>query len=478
MSPFDGMPDYAEYDAGIAALKTPPHSVEAEQSVIGGLLIAPNAFDAVSDLIAEPDFFRPEHRAAFAAIAHLAEAGQPHDAVTVCDMLSATGQLDRAGGFAYLVELAKNTPSAANIRAYASAVRERATLRNLITAGQAIADSAYDPAGRTAAELIDEAQAAVIALGDTGSAEPDLHCAGRMKNLIAEWERRAACDGLVGLSTGFEALDRRTNGLGAGNLIILAARPSMGKTSLAMNIAEHTAVVENKPVLVFSMEMTGEELLDRMASAVGKIPYELIRTGRIFGDAEHESKIIPAVGRIKSAPLYIDDRAGLTIAQMRNAARRLHRQHPLALIVVDYLQLAVGKTRSKTDSREQEISSISRGLKALAKELKCPVIALSQLNRNVENRTNKRPVNSDLRDSGAIEQDADVIWFIYRDEVYNEDSPDKGIAEILCTKQRNGALGVDRLATNLAQCRFENLAPGWQPREHTPAPRKQGGFSL
>jgi replicative DNA helicase len=477
MSPFDGMPDYPDYD-DVAALKMPPHSTEAEQAVIGGLLIATNAFDAITDLVAEADFFRIEHRTAFAAIAHLAEAGKPHDAVTVCDMLSATDQLDRAGGFAYLLDLAKNTPSAANIRAYACAVRERATLRNLITAGQAIADSGFSPDGRSAAELIDEAQAVVIALGDTGSAEQDLHCASRMKNLITEWERRAACDGLVGLSTGFSALDQRTNGLGAGNLIILAARPSMGKTSLVMNIAEHCAVTENKPALVFSMEMTAEELLDRMAAAVGKIPYELIRTGKVFGHPDHDSRIIPALGRIKSAPLYIDDRAGLTIAQMRSAARRVHRQSPLSLIVVDYLQLAVGKVRSKTDNREQEISGISRGLKALAKELKCPVIALSQLNRNVENRANKRPVNSDLRDSGAIEQDADVIWFIYRDEVYNEDSHDKGIAEILCTKQRNGALGVDRLATNLAHCRFENLSAGYQPREHEPAPRKQRGFSL
>lgn len=455
----------ADYD--IAQLKLPPHSLEAEQSIIGGLLIADRNFDAISECVDESDFYRSEHRMIFREMAKLADAGQPHDIVTIAAVLTATGELDRIGGFAYLAEVARNTPSTSNLRAYARAVRERAVLRRLIIVGQDIADSAYHANGRKSAELIDDAQAAVIALSETGNDEQDLHCASHLKNLAQEWQRRADCEGLIGLSTGFEALDQRTNGLNAGDLIILAARPSMGKTSLAMNIVEHIVLDEKKPVLVFSMEMNAEQLLDRMAASVGKIPYSLIRNGKVFGHSEYDAHVLPTISRLKTAPLYIDDRAALTIAQIRSRARKLHKRESLGLIVVDYLQLA----KARAESRVMEVTAISQGLKALAKELRVPVLALSQLNRAVDSRSDRRPNNSDLRDSGAIEQDADVIWFIYRDEVYNENSPRKGFAEIICTKQRNGPTGTDYLAVNLDRCRFDNLTQGYTP---TTAPTSSG----
>lgn len=460
----------------IAGLKIPPHSVEAEQSVLGGLMIDAGAWDRLDGILSAEDFYRAEHRLIFAAVSQLAAAGSPVDPITLADILSHAGTLDQAGGIGYLAEMAAKIPSAANIRAYATAVRDRSRLRALITAGNEIADAGYNADGRPVADLIDDAQQRVMALGAQSQDGGDLHCSSRFANLIAEWERRAACDGLVGLSTGFEALDRRTNGLGDGNLVILAARPSMGKTALAMNIAEHVAVVEKKPVLVFSMEMSTEELLDRVAASLGRIPYELIRTGQVFENPEHSAKVMPCVARLKAAPLYIDDRSSLTVQQMRTTARKLHAKAPLRLVVVDYLQLAGSTARGRSDTREQEVSAIARGLKSLAKELGCPVIALSQLNRNVEQRTDKRPVNADLRDSGAIEQDADTIWFIYRDEVYNEDSPEKGIAEIITRKLRNGQPGTDRIASNLAMCRFENLARGYEPPPQPERAPRRGGF--
>jgi len=474
MSPFDGVSDYDD----IASLKTPPYSLEAEQAVLGGLLIDPGAWDRLDGIVAAEDFYRPEHRRIFEVMASLGQDGSPIDPITVADALSHAGQLEQAGGFGYIAELAAKTPGAANVRAYAQAVRERAQLRSLIMAGTEIADSGYNADGRAVADLIDAAQQRVMALGAQSQDGGDLHCSSRFASLIAEWERRSECDGLVGLSTGFEALDRRTNGLGDGNLVILAARPSMGKTALAMNIAEHVAVVEKKPVLVFSMEMSTEELLDRVAASLGRIPYEMIRTGKVFEHSEYSVKVMPTVARLKAAPLYIDDRSSLTVQQMRTTARKIHAKTPVRLVIVDYLQLAGVAARGRNnDTREQEVSGIARGLKSLAKELGCPVIALSQLNRNVEQRPNKRPVNSDLRDSGAIEQDADVIMFIYRDEVYNEDSPEKGITEIITRKLRNGQPGTDRIASNLAMCRFDNLAHDYQPpAAETVRPSRRGGF--
>ncbi len=461
---------FADYD-DLAHLKTPPHSNEAEQAVIGGLLIG-GSFDAIADLIAEADFFRSEHRTAFAAISRLADAGQPHDAVTVCDALSASGDLERAGGFAYLIDIANNTPSAANLRAYASAVRERATLRNLISVGQSIADSGYSPDDRTAAELIDQAQAEIIALGDRGGAEQELHVAESMRAYFDELDRRANCDGLVGLATGFTAIDQRTNGLMGGDLFVVGARPKMGKTTFAMNIAEHVAVVQKKPVLVFSMEMSRMQLIDRSVASVGGIPLSLLRAGKIF-NTEHEHKLIPAASRIKNAPLYIDDRPALSIQQMRAASRRQHKKTPLALIIVDYIQLA----RAKAESRVMEITMVSQGLKALAKELDVPVVALSQLSRKCDEQK-RRPVASDLRDSGSIEQDADGIFLLYRDEVYHEETKLKGIAEVIIPALRNGEAGEEYLDADLAMCRFKNKEPGYQPpAPQAEEPRKKGFYS-
>jgi replicative DNA helicase len=460
----------ADYD--LAQLRIPPNSLEAEQSVIGGLLIAGHHFDSVTEILTAEDFYHPQHRQTFAAMAALAADNKPIDLTTVVTALSSSGDLDRIGGVIYLAEIARGTPSASNIRAYASAVRERATLRNLILVGQQIAESGFEPDGKKSIELIDAAQAAVIALGDQGRTDGITPIKDHLRNLVAEWQRRSDAGGLVGLSTGFEALDARTNGLSPGDLIILAARPSMGKTALAMNIAENVAVHQGKPVLVFSLEMTAEQLLDRMASSVGKIPYDLIRTGNVFKVPEYECRAMPTISRIRDAPLHIDDRPALTIPQMRATARRVHKQTPLSLIVVDYLQLA----RAKAESRVMEVTQISQGLKALAKELGVPVLALSQLSRAVEQRADKRPGNADLRDSGAIEQDADVIWFIYRDEVYNTSTKQRGVAEILCTKQRNGPVGSDFLATLLEQCRFDNLARGWTPPVEEEKPKRRGGF--
>lgn len=444
----------ADYD--IAQLKLPPHSLEAEQSVIGGLMIANNAWDGVAEIISENDFYRPEHRLIFRCMAQLVGTEQPIDIVTLHAALESAGEIERAGGFVYLAEIARNTPSAANVRAYARAVRERANLRSLIRIGSEIADSAYNSGGRSSGEILDEAQRAVLALGEQSTDEVDLHVSAALRDYASELDRRSACAGLVGLGIGFAALDSRTNGLSPGDLVVLAGRPGSGKTTLAMNIAEHVSIVEGKGVLVFSMEMSRSQLLDRMIASVGDIPYSLLRSGRVFS-TEYRDRVGSAAGRIKNSKLYIDDRGALSIAQMRASARRLHKKNPLALIVVDYLQLA----RAKAENRVNEITAISQGLKALAKELGVPLIALSQLSRKCEEQR-RRPTSSDLRDSGSIEQDADSIFLIYRDELYNDNSPDKGKAEIHCTKLRNGEPGLDWVESDLARCRFKNLTAPYQ----------------
>ena len=440
----------------LAQLKTPPYSLEAEQSVIGGLLIPGSDLDSVADLVDENDFYHPAHRIIFRRMAELVNAGKPIDITTMADSLS-PGEMDRIGGFIYFAEMARSTPSTANIRAYAAAVKERSSLRALIRAGGEIAELAYEAAGRSSLDLIDEAQRLVLAIGDRADESTETHVSASFRDYIAELERRAACDGLAGLSTGFADLDRRTNGLMGGDLIILAGRPSMGKTALAMNIAEHTAIDQGKGVLVFSMEMSRVQLIDRMVASVGKIPFSLLRSGEVFG-TEYNHLINPAAGRIKNSKLYIDERGALTVQQMRSAARRLHKKTPLSLIIVDYLQLA----RAKAENRVNEITAVSQGLKALAKELNVPVIALSQLSRKCE-EAKRRPISSDLRDSGSIEQDADAIFLMYRDEFYNENSIHKGMAEIHCTKLRNGEPGMDWLQSNLGMCRFQNLADPYQP---------------
>lgn len=462
------MPDYAD-DAEIARLKTLPYSLQAEQAVIGGLLISPHGFDAIADLITENDFFRPAHRIAFREIAKLVDRGIQPETIALCNALDACGELERAGGHGYLMDLANNTPSAANLRAYANAVRERAILRNLITAAQSIAGSAFEPGDRTSAELLDDAQRVMMEISDGSGTEADLHVSAGMVAYIEELNRRSECEGLVGLSTGFTALDNRTNGLIGGELIIIAGRPGSGKTTLAMNIAEHVGL-SGGGVLVFSMEMQRMQLIDRMVSSVGGIPFASLRSGAALSN-EYHVKITPAFDRIKRAPIFIDERGALTVQQMRATARRQHKKSPLSLIVIDYLQLA----RAKAENRVNEITAISQGLKALAKELKIPVIALSQLSRKCEEQK-RRPISSDLRDSGSIEQDADSIFLIYRDEVYNPDNQHtKGLAEIICTKLRNGEPGMDFLKSNLAMCRFENHEPGFKPVEPEPESQSRKG---
>ncbi|MCB1679636.1 MAG: replicative DNA helicase [Halioglobus sp.] len=443
----------------IARIKMPPHSVEAEQSVLGGLLLAADAWDAVAEVVAPGDFYRPDHRLIFRQIMQLAEASQPVDVITVADKLEALGELASAGGLPYLAELAQNTPSASNIRAYAQVVRERAALRKLIEAAQEIADSGFTPEGRTSDELIDAAERRIMQIseqGARGSGPQDVN--PLLQAALDRIEELFNSGGdITGLSTGFVDLDRMTSGLQPSDLVIVAGRPSMGKTSFAMNLVEHAVLHQDKPILVFSMEMPADSLIIRMLSSIGRIDQKRIRNGKL--EQEDWPKLSTAVNKLKDVPLYIDDTPALTPTEVRSRARRVARESGgLGMVMVDYLQLM--QVAGSSEGRTAEISEISRSLKAIAKELQCPMVALSQLNRALEQRPNKRPVNSDLRESGAIEQDADVILFIYRDEVYNEESPDKGVAEIIIGKQRNGPIGTCRLAFLGQHTRFENLARG------------------
>ena len=450
-------PHIREQEDDIAQLKLPPHSLEAEQSVLGGLMIANDAWDKVADMVTDIDFYRPEHRLIFRRMAQLTEASQPIDIVTLADALTHADELDRAGGFAYLAEIARNTPSAANIRAYAIAVRERSSLRALIAAAQSIADSGFHPEGRSSNELLDEAERRIAQISEdrpkAGGPEAINPLLKRAVDRIDELFNSESA--ITGLSTGFTDLDDRTSGLQRGDLIIVAARPSMGKTAFAMNLVEHAALHNEKPVIVFSMEMPAEQLILRMISAIGRIDQTKVRSGRL--EDEDWPKLSSSVSKLKDRPLFIDDTPALSPLEIRSRARRIAREYGNpALIMVDYLQLM--QVAGSSDGRTAEISEISRSLKAIAKEFDCPLVALSQLNRGVEQRPNKRPVNSDLRESGAIEQDADLIMFIYRDEVYNEESTDKGVAEIIIGKQRNGPIGTSRLAFIGKFVRFDNLA--------------------
>ena len=447
-------------DPAIAHLRIPPHSIEAEQSVLGGLLLDNAAFDKIADLVGEADFYRDEHRRIYRQIRKLLERNKPVDVVTVAESLDLAGEGGETGGLAYLGELAANTPSAANIRRYAEIVRERAVLRQLVTAGDEIAGSALNPLGRDPKQLLDEAEAKVFAIAEGGFRHQSgfVHINPLLTQVverIQELHDRDNPSDITGLPTGYHDLDAKTSGLQAGDLLIIAGRPSMGKTSLALNMAEYVAVEVGLPVAVFSMEMGGTQLAMRMLSSVGKLDAQRVRTGRLNDD--EWSRLSFALGKMHEAPLYIDETAALNPIDLRARARRLHRQcGKLGLIVIDYLQLM--SVSGHGENRATEISEISRSLKRLAKDLTVPVIALSQLNRSLEQRPNKRPVMSDLRESGAIEQDADVIMFIYRDEVYNPDTPDKGSAEIIIGKQRNGPIGMVRLTFVGEYTRFENYA--------------------
>jgi len=437
-------------------LRLPPHSVEAERSVLGGLMLDQRAWDQIADAVEAADFYRADHRLIFTAIATLIERDQPPDAITVGELLARQGELDSAGGLDYLAQLVEETPSAANIRAYARIVRERAMLRQLIEIGGDIAASAHEEGGRTVEELVDLAEQRVFEIADRGQRRGSGFIA--LKHILPKTIDRldvlSHSDGdITGISTGFGDMDRMTAGLQRGDLIIIAGRPSMGKTTFAMNIAENAAIGANVPVAVFSMEMSAEQLSFRMIGSIGRVNQGHLRTGRLTD--EDWSRIESAVSMMSNAPIYIDDSAGLTPTDVRARARRLKREHGLGLVVVDYLQLM--QVSGTTENRATEISEISRSLKALAKELDVPVIALSQLNRSVEQRTDKKPVMSDLRESGAIEQDADLIVFIYREEVYEPDTPRKGIADIIVAKQRNGPVGEFHLTFLGEFTKFENL---------------------
>ena len=439
-------------------LKVPPNSIEAEQSLLGGLMLDALAWDKVADVITADEFYRKDHRLIFSAIANLVESGSPCDVVTVSEHLDSRGELDNSGGLEYLATLANETAGAANASAYAKILRERATLRALISAGNEIAGSAFTNDGRTAAEVLDDAEKMVFEIADKGTRGKKGFKS--LKDILPAAVDRIdtlhQSDGdITGVSTGYNEFDKLTAGLQPGDLIIVAGRPSMGKTTLAVNMAENAAIGSKVPTAIFSMEMPAQQLAFRMISSLGRVDQTHLRTGN-FPD-EDWSRINTAVQLMSEAPIFIDDTPSLSPGEIRARARRLQREHGLGLIVIDYLQLM--QVPGNKENRATEISEISRGLKALAKELSCPVIALSQLNRGVEQRTDKRPVMSDLRESGAIEQDADLILFIYREEVYNQDTPRKGIADIAIAKQRNGPIGDFPLTFVGRYTKFENWVP-------------------
>lgn len=447
-------------DPQLDSLKVPPHSVEAEQSVLGGLLLDNGAWDRIADVVHESDFYRADHRLIFAHIGKLIGATRPADVVTVFDALKLAGKAEQVGGLAYLNALAQNTPSAANIRRYAEIVRDRGVLRRLVTVANEISGGAFNPQGREVRQLLDEAESKIFAIAEEGSRNQQGFL--EIKPLLSQVVERIdtlyhqdnASD-VTGTPTGFIDLDRLTSGLHGGELIIVAGRPSMGKTSFSMNIGEYVAIEYGLPVAVFSMEMPGQQLAMRMLGSVGRLDAHRLRTGKLVD--EDWPKLTHAVQKLGEAQIFIDEQGGLNPMELRARARRLSRQcGQLGLIIIDYLQLM--SASGSGENRATEISEISRSLKSLAKELNVPVIALSQLNRGLEQRPNKRPVMSDLRESGAIEQDADVILFIYRDEVYNPDTQDKGTAEIIVGKQRNGPIGTVRM-TFLGQfTKFDNYA--------------------
>jgi replicative DNA helicase len=449
-------------DDEVARLRVPPHSIEAEQSVLGGLLLDNLAWDRSADLLSDSDFYRYEHRLIYSAIGGLINATKPADVITVYEQLQSLGKAEECGGLAYLNALAQSVPSAANLRRYAEIVRERAILRKLVAASDEIATTAFNPQGRPVAQILDEAEGRIFRIGEEGSRTRQGFQS--MDQLVVQLIDRVnelaenGAEEVTGVRTGFYDLDRMTAGLQPGDLIVLAARPSMGKTAFALNIGEHVAVHEGLPVVVFSMEMGASQLALRMVGSMGRIDQQRLRTGALKDD--EWGRLSEAVDKVGKSPIFIDESPGLSPSELRARARRQARQcGRLGLIIVDYLQLMSGSSTNE-ENRATVIGEISRGLKSLAKELKCPVLALSQLNRSVESRTDKRPMMSDLRESGAIEQDADVIMFIYRDDYYNKDSKEPGVADIIIGKQRNGPTGDVKLTFLKPLTKFENMAPG------------------
>ncbi len=447
-------------DQQVDELKVPPHSLEAEQSVLGGLLLNNEAWDKVAEKVVALDFYSRSHRLIFETIGALIELGEPADLITLSEGLENDQKLDDAGGFVYLAEMMKNTPSAANIVAYADIVRERAVTRDMISVANEIAEAGFDTQGRTSADLLDFAETKVFAIAEqrANKSEGPENITSVLAKTVDRIEKisGSASGGVTGVSTGYQDLDKMTAGLQPSDLIIVAARPSMGKTTVAMNLAEHAAMNEDKPALIFSLEMPSDQIMMRMLASLGRIDQTKIRTGQL--DDEDWARMSTTMGMmIDKGKMYIDDAAGLTPTEVRSRARRIARDHGgISLIMIDYLQLM--RAPQFADNRTLEIAEISRSLKALAKELQVPVVALSQLNRSLEQRSDKRPVNSDLRESGSIEQDADLIMFIYRDEVYHDDSEFKGMAEIIIGKQRNGPIGRVPLTFQGQFSRFENYA--------------------
>lgn len=451
-------PPFPDADPVLESLRAPPHSLSAERAVLGGLMLDSGAWDGIADILTDADFYSPAHAKLFRTMAHLAEAGHPLDGVTLSQVLEQHAELDMVGGLAYLARLVNETPTAANVRAYARIVRDRALLRNLVKASYETIDQGLNPDWRTTEQILDEAEKRILAVAEGRAREGGPRALGDvMSATLSRIEDLIAAGGeITGLSTGFHRFDSMTLGFQPADLVILAARPSMGKTSLAMNIVEHAVLHQDKPVVVFSLEMPAESLMMRMVASMARINLKNLNKGDLSDD-DHD-RLSHAVNRLKNRPLFIDDSAGLSPMEMRSRLRRLSREagEP-ALVMVDYLQLMQGSAGNR-DNRVAEISEISRSLKSIAKEFRCPLLALSQLNRAVDSRPNKRPHMSDLRDSGAIEQDADLIAFIYRDEVYNkEDSKSKGIAEIIIAKQRNGPIGDFPLAFLGEYTRFDNL---------------------
>jgi replicative DNA helicase len=459
---FRPSPQAAPRDEEVARLRVPPHSTEAEQSVLGGLLLDNLAWDKCSDLLSDGDFYRHEHRHIYAALGSLIASSKPADVITVFEALQSLGKAEDCGGLAYLNALAQSVPSASNVRRYAEIVRERSVLRKLISASDEIATTAFNPQGQPVSQILDEAESRIFRIGEEGSrGGAGFQAMDKLVQALIDRVQELEANGsedVTGIRTGFYDLDRMTAGLQKGDLIVLAARPSMGKTAFALNIAEHVAVQEGLPVAVFSMEMGASQLALRVVGSLGRIDQQHLRTGRLRDD-EWE-RLPEAASKLSEAPMFIDETPGLNPAELRPRARRLARQYggTLGLIVIDYLQLMSGSSNSSDENRATVLGEISRGMKGLAKELQCPVIALSQLNRSVETRPDKRPMMSDLRESGAIEQDADVIMFIYRDDYYNKDSKEPGVAEIVLAKQRNGPVGTVKLTFLKPLTRFDNLA--------------------
>ena len=451
-------------DQQIAQLRIPPHSMEAESSVLGGLLLDNKSWEQVADLLSEGVFYRYEHRQVYLSIQALINASRPADVITVYEHLQSIGKAEEVGGLGYLNALAQYVPSASNIRRYAEIVRERAILRKLVTASDEIATNAFNTQGKPVPQILDEAEQKIFQIGEEGSRlKQGFQSMDQLAVILLDRVNQMADspNDITGVPSGFVDFDKMTSGMQAGDLIVLAARPSMGKTALAINIAEHVALNEGLPVAVFSMEMGASQLAIRIVGSIGRIDQQRLRTGKL--NQEEWPRLAEAIEKLRNVSLHIDETPSLTPMELRANARRLARTcGKLGLIVVDYLQLMSGNTSSNNgDNRATEIGEISRGLKMLAKELQCPVIALSQLNRSVETRTDKRPMMSDLRESGAIEQDADVIMFIYRDDYYNKDSKEPGVAEIIIGKHRNGPTGTVKLAFLKPITRFESLASGY-----------------